>query len=633
MVAALLAGAVVPVSAHGQAPVGGARPSTGLQTLTGVITEVHGSPAPPGSKVPGEDAKFFLESGHKRYQLKVHGDSDLASRTTGRVTGVVAGKTIDTTVTGGAIVQATPLAATPALGTKTVLVINLSWPGSTLTATKAQQTNFLFGADSRSLASFYRDVSYGQMTWTGTETPTYVGTNPGTCDLYNLSDQGEAAATAGGYSPASYDALIVNVPNLNCTSLGYGEIGGKHTWIQDGLWNLDDGYQRLVPAHEIGHALGLYHSHGLECGSTTISLSCLSSISGSSNEEYGNAYDVMGNNWPGDSNDAVTWFSAKQELNLGWISGSGVQSVTTSGTYTLLPLEQSGAAAAQVLVLHTPSYTYYVEYRQAIGQDSFLADYPAATNGVQISVAASDPGPSALDFTPDSVASTVGGYNDWFDANLANGKSFTDPSGVFTLTAVSNGVISVRFGGTRSVPALPADVAGSAISPTTATLSWLPPASDGGSAVTGYRVSRDGGAGWSRTLPATARSQSFTLSAGQTYRLSVAAVNAIGAGPVATVPVTMPAASPLTAPQSFKIVAQRATKSATMSWKPPAGNGGSPITGYAVARTGTPAWSKVLPATARSQKLTLSLGVSYTLSVRAITAAATGPAASGSIRL
>jgi len=323
------------------------------------------------------------------------------------------------------------------------------WPGTTLTATAAQQQNFLFGSDSRSLASYYNDTSYGQMTWTGTETANYTITDPGTCDLYSLVTQAESAATAHGYTTASYDALLINAPKLYCGSAGYGELGGKYTWIENGLWNLDDGYARLVPAHEIGHSLGLYHSHGLECGAATVTLACLNNPD-AHNEEYGNAWDVMGNNWPGDGHDSVAWFSAKQAMLLGWLNGSRVQTVTTSGTYSLVPLEKSGTSSPQVLVINAATHTYYVEYRQPLGQDAFMAQYPAATNAVHVNVSASfgsDTGPFALDFTPTADNPD---YEDWYDAPLAMGRSFTEPGQTFTISPMSHdgttASVNVTFG-------------------------------------------------------------------------------------------------------------------------------------------------------------------------------------------
>jgi hypothetical protein len=71
----------------------------------------------------------------------------------------------------------------------------------------------------------------------------------------------------------------------------------------------------------------------------------------------------------------------------------------------------------------------------------------------------------------------------------------------------------------------------------TATIRWAPPVNDGGSPVTGYRVTLTrvhGGKVKARTtvLPAAARTATVRhLQRGRTYRLTVRAVNAVGAGP------------------------------------------------------------------------------------------------------
>jgi hypothetical protein len=79
----------------------------------------------------------------------------------------------------------------------------------------------------------------------------------------------------------------------------------------------------------------------------------------------------------------------------------------------------------------------------------------------------------------------------------------------------------------------------------TATLTWAVPASDGGSAITGYRVARDGtdasgNGAWSVLTSKSVRLQTFTnLAPGATYTLTVAAVNAVGDSAKSSAVITM----------------------------------------------------------------------------------------------
>lgn len=177
-------------------------------------------------------------------------------------------------------------------------------------------------------------------------------------------------------------------------------------------------------------------------------------------------------------------------------------------------------------------------------------------------------------------------------------------------------------------------------------LRWSPPASDGGSPVTGYRVARDGvdagGAGpWSTQRTAEIRSQTFgKLMPGSTYALSVAAVNAVGTGAAATVSVTVARVVTVPGvPTSVAGSADDALLKATLTWAPPAFDGGSPITGYRVSRdgsssTGSGPWSTVRSADARSQVFgKLVPGSTYTLTVEALNAVGTGPVASTTVRI
>jgi hypothetical protein len=193
---------------------------------------------------------------------------------------------------------------------------------------------------------------------------------------------------------------------------------------------------------------------------------------------------------------------------------------------------------------------------------------------------------------------------------------------------------------TATAPGAPTGVTGAAVSSSSATLSWSPPASDGGSAVTGYVVSRDGGSaggtGWSKTVAATARSQTFlNLKAGSTYQLSVAAVNAQGTGPSVSVPVKVSAAKVPGAPVIGTASPGTAGGAVTAkaAWSPPASDGGSAVTGYVVralrmSSSGTvlgTTTSGVQPASARSLSMTLPSKASYRFTVAAVNAVGAGP--------
>jgi hypothetical protein len=117
-----------------------------------------------------------------------------------------------------------------------------------------------------------------------------------------------------------------------------------------------------------------------------------------------------------------------------------------------------------------------------------------------------------------------------------------------------------------------------------ATLGWTPPASDGGSPITGYSVqvldAANGPVGGLRSAAADATSLTVTgLANGTEVRLQVQATNAVGAGAFSALsnPVT-PAAVP-GAPAIG--IATRGNASALVRWTPP-GDGGSAITGFSV---------------------------------------------------
>ena len=175
-----------------------------------------------------------------------------------------------------------------------------------------------------------------------------------------------------------------------------------------------------------------------------------------------------------------------------------------------------------------------------------------------------------------------------------------------------------------------------------ATITWKePPAS---AAVTGYRMSRDGidahdVGDWTDDVGPRTSFTHTNLAPGNSYNISVQAINATGVGPKVTVPVVMggrqtPAPVP---PQSFKVVRDPSGLTATITWDRPLSNGGSKTTAYQVARDGTDsngfgAFSEVIGVPAGPPYAFVFTNLvptqSYNFSVAAVNALGTGVSAS-----
>ena len=137
-------------------------------------------------------------------------------------------------------------------------------------------------------------------------------------------------------------------------------------------------------------------------------------------------------------------------------------------------------------------------------------------------------------------------------AKLLPGTAYT--LSVRALNSAGEGAAAARTVSTaRTAPFGPAGTAVH-LSGATATVTWTPPASTGGSAVTGYRVTRQGRvatgpAAATVILPASARSARFAkLLPGTAYTFTVRAVNAqgVGVGVAKTLTVSRNAASAAT---------------------------------------------------------------------------------------
>ena len=179
---------------------------------------------------------------------------------------------------------------------------------------------------------------------------------------------------------------------------------------------------------------------------------------------------------------------------------------------------------------------------------------------------------------------------------------------------------------TETVPGAPRSLDAAAKGENAVTLTWRAPSSDGGSAVTGYRIdhSDDDGANWqtlvSDSATTTREYEHASLSAGSRHCYRVAAINTHGEGPLSGQACATTDGAP-SAPRNLDATPISET-SIRLTWDEPSSDGGEAVTGYLLEYYDGAEWlaleSNLAPTTRTYTHTERDAGTNYCYRVAAV---------------
>jgi hypothetical protein len=361
---------------------------------------------------------YHLDTDHGRLSLRFAGEAPdhLMTGSHVRIHGVRLNQTLAAGGTSTGSVQTLSTALPNTLGAQKTLVILVNFTDK---ATQPYTVDSARSVVFTTTSNYDMENSYGQTWLTGDVVGWYtIPMSYTVCDYSTLSTYAKQAATAAGVNVSNYGRHVFAFPSNACSWWGLGSVGGSpsRAWV-------NGSFQLGVVAHEMGHNLGLYHSHNFDCGTAVLGTTCTAS-------EYGDTVDMMGSSH-------TAHFNAFQKERLGWLNNGSsppLATVTTSGSYTLYPYETNVSNTKALKVVQSVDAStgkktwYYVEYRQGIGFDAFVANNANVKGGVLLHLGTENSGNSSylLDMTPETSS--------WSDPALLVSKSFYDPDAGVTIT-------------------------------------------------------------------------------------------------------------------------------------------------------------------------------------------------------
>ncbi len=421
-----------------------APPPRAIETREGVLNIRHGDDLTSG-RITGH--AYFLTTKDGETELLFDGEPPEDSKNGARMRlhGVGQGKKFQV-ADGGAQQVAAPEAPPMDLAATTKRIAVVLFNFSNLT-TQPYTTTFAAGVaftNANSVAAYYAETSWGQLTLTGDVFGWYTipdsTTTAPACNYGAWAASANAQAAAAGVNLSTYDHVVYAFPSVSaCGWSGLANMPGRNSWL-----NGASAMGLRVMAHELGHNFGTHHSSSLSCtvGGTRVSIAPPTACTSS---EYGDPFSVMG----AANQYHHTNFSRG---NFGWLQAANTQTVTTAGDYTLRPIGTYTSNGVQVLRVLRSSNSYLtLEFRRPYGTfDTFSASAPVV-NGVTVRIAAGYSTRSQsqlIDATPATTSFT--------DAPLLTGGTIVDPVSGISITTLSvvtgAAVVRIGFGGPSPTP-------------------------------------------------------------------------------------------------------------------------------------------------------------------------------------
>jgi M6 family metalloprotease-like protein len=386
----------------------------------------------------------FTSSGTKK-SLRVVGDDTPAmiSDSTARVNGYQLGETIVTRSSSDGLSVTSP-AKPESVGVQRTLAFLLTSAGRPTPPSPAEMKTSIFNGDA---AKFFEEQSYGKVSFVGDVTDwisiaPYSGIDGEGSTEFSTLNTPEISqyVTQNRIDLSQYGRIIYiyNGVHAGQSSVGKSNIlfnGRTYRFSQsqvgwlsngsDGTYSPKrplSGFQGLL-AHELGHALGVWHANFWLCNGSSLDTNC-------EHKEYGSTFDVMGHP------SKATHFNAYYKDKLGWLDNASKIYINKSGQYSIKALEsRTGVRTAIITNPAVPTADpFYLEYRQPVGYDNIL---DLLASGLQINQIVGSM-TRLLDANYMNVARPI-------QASLMPGSTFEWPSRGITIGSVTTSPLAVNF--------------------------------------------------------------------------------------------------------------------------------------------------------------------------------------------